>query len=75
MPMRRTAAMVAVTAAALLAVGAPPERVGTRRSAGAVSVFSGSGQGLRTPGTTFVQGGGGLGGTAEAFDAFGAALA
>jgi FG-GAP repeat len=58
-----------------LAVGAPLERVGTRRSAGAVSVFSGSGQGLRTPGRTFVQGGGGLGGTAEAFDAFGAALA
>jgi FG-GAP repeat len=58
-----------------LAVGAPLEGVSTRRSAGAVSVFSGSAGGVSTPGETFVQGGGGLGGTAEAFDAFGLALA
>jgi hypothetical protein len=57
-----------------LAVGAPGETVGTRRSAGAVSVFPASGGGALIPGRAFTQGGGGLGGVAEAFDFFGIAL-
>jgi hypothetical protein len=59
-----------------LAVGAPDETVGTLLSAGAVSVFEGFGGagGIVTPGPVFTQGGGGLGGTAEAFDGFGFAL-
>jgi FG-GAP repeat len=57
-----------------LAVGAPGETVGTRRSAGAVGVFSASGGGILTSGEAFTQGGGGLGGVAEAFDFFGSAL-
>jgi hypothetical protein len=59
-----------------LAVGAPIERVGSQQAAGAVSVFYASGGpgGVVTPGPAFLQGSGGLGGTAEAFDFFGAAL-
>jgi hypothetical protein len=57
-----------------LAVGAPIERVGSQQAAGAVSVFYASGGGALTPGPAFLQGSGGLGGTAEAFDFFGAAL-
>lgn len=57
-----------------LAVGAPIERVGSQQAAGAVSVFYASGGGVLTPGPAFLQGSGGLGGTAEAFDFFGAAL-
>jgi hypothetical protein len=57
-----------------LAVGAPLEKVGTRQSAGAVSVFYASGGAVLTPGPSFVQGVGGVGGTAEAFDFFGAAM-
>jgi hypothetical protein len=57
-----------------LAVGAPIERVGSQQAAGAVSVFYASGGGVLTPGQSFLQGSGGLGGTAEAFDFFGAAL-
>jgi hypothetical protein len=59
-----------------LAVGAPIERIGSQQSAGAVSVFYASGGpgGVVTPGPAFFQGSGGLGGTAEAFDFFGAAL-
>jgi FG-GAP repeat len=59
-----------------LAVGAPIERIGSQQSAGAVSVFyafGGSG-GIVSPGPAFFQGSGGLGGTAEASDFFGAAL-
>jgi len=58
------------------AVGAPIERVGSQQAAGAVSVFYASGGpgGVVTPGPAFFQGSGGLGGTAEAFDFFGAAL-
>ena len=56
-----------------LAVGAPDETVGTRLLAGAVSVFEASGGpgGVVAPGPVFTQGGGGLGGTAEALDEFG----
>jgi len=59
-----------------LAVGAPDETVGTRLLAGAVSVFEASGGpgGVVAPGPVFTQGGGGLGGTAEALDEFGFAL-
>ena len=59
-----------------LAVGAPDETVGTVVSAGAVSVYYASGGpgGVVTPGPVFTQGGGGLGGVAETFDDFGAAL-
>jgi FG-GAP repeat len=59
-----------------LAVGAPLEQVGSQQAAGAVSVFYASGGpgGVVTPGPAFLQGSGGLGGTAEAFDFFGDAL-
>ena len=60
-----------------LAVGAPVETVGSRAAAaGAVSVFPafGGGGGVVTPGPAFTQGSGGLGGTAETGDSFGAAL-
>jgi hypothetical protein len=59
-----------------LAVGAPIERIGSQQSAGAVSVFYAFGGpgGIVTPGPAFFQGNGGLGGTAEASDFFGAAL-
>jgi hypothetical protein len=58
-----------------LAVGAPTETVGGKADAGAVSVFFGSVTRLSgTARQTFVQGAG-VGGTAEAGDNFGAALA
>jgi hypothetical protein len=58
-----------------LAVGAPTETVGGRADAGAVSVFLGSASQLSgTAAQTLVQGSG-VGGTAEAGDEFGAALA
>jgi hypothetical protein len=57
-----------------LAVGAPLEKVGTQQSAGAVSVFYASGGGVFGAAETFTQDSPGLGGTAEAFDFFGAAL-
>jgi hypothetical protein len=57
-----------------LAVGAPLEKVGTLQSAGAVSVFYASGGGVLSAGEAFTQDTPGLGGTAEAFDFFGAAL-
>jgi hypothetical protein len=59
-----------------LAVGAPIERVGSQQAAGAVSVFYAFGGpgGVVMPGPAFLQGSGGVGGTAEAFDFFGAAL-
>jgi hypothetical protein len=57
-----------------LAVGAFGETVNGQAFAGAVTIFPGSTGGVRTPGRTFIQGVGGIGGTAEAFDAFGAAL-
>jgi FG-GAP repeat len=57
-----------------LAVGAPLEDVGTEEDAGAVTVFSASGGGVLTRGSPIVQGSGGLGGTAEAFDMLGIAL-
>ncbi len=57
-----------------LAVGAPVEKVGTLQSAGAITVFYASGGGVLGPGEAFTQDSPGLGGTAEAFDFFGAAL-
>jgi FG-GAP repeat len=57
-----------------LAVGAPLETVGTHQAAGALSVFYASGGGVLTPGPAFFQGSGGVGGTAESFDFFGAAM-
>jgi hypothetical protein len=58
-----------------LAVGAPTETVGGRADAGAVSVFLGSATQLSgTAAQTLVQGPG-VGGTAEAGDQFGSALA
>ena len=58
-----------------LAVGAPTETVGTSAGAGAVSVFLGSAIQLsETAAQTLVQGPG-VGGTAEAGDEFGSALA
>lgn len=57
-----------------LAVGAPVEKVGTLQSAGAITVFYASGGGGLGPGEAFTQDSPGLGGTAEAFDFFGAAL-
>jgi hypothetical protein len=58
-----------------LAVGAPTETVGTSAGAGAVSVFLGSAIQLSgTAAQTLVQGPG-VGGTAEAGDEFGSALA
>jgi hypothetical protein len=57
-----------------LAVGAPVEKVGTLQSAGAITVFYASGGGVLSPGEAFTQDSPGMGGTAEAFDFFGAAL-
>jgi FG-GAP repeat len=58
-----------------LAVGAPTETIGSTADAGAVSVFFGSASQLSgAAGQTLVQGPG-VGGTAEAGDLFGAALA
>jgi FG-GAP repeat len=58
-----------------LAVGAPTETVGTSADAGAVSVFFGSASQLSgAAGQTLVQGPG-VGGSAEAGDQFGSALA
>ncbi|MDF2744226.1 MAG: hypothetical protein K0S88_5603 [Actinomycetia bacterium] len=57
-----------------LAVGAPAEKVGTLQSAGAVTVFYASGGGALSVGEAFTQDSPGMGGTAEAFDFFGAAL-
>jgi FG-GAP repeat protein len=57
-----------------LAVGAPLESAGSAQAVGAVSVLYASGGGVLTPGPAFLQGSGGLGGTAEAFDFFGSAL-
>ena len=58
-----------------LAVGAPTETVGTSADAGAVSVFFGSASQLAgAAGQTLVQGPG-VGGSAEAGDQFGSALA
>jgi FG-GAP repeat len=59
-----------------LAVGAPLESAGSRQAVGAVSVFYASGGPGETvtPGPVFLQGSGGLGGTAEARDFFGTAL-
>ena len=55
-------------------MGAPLEKVGTLQSAGAVTVFYASGGGVLSPGESWTQDSPGLGGTAEAFDFFGAAL-
>jgi hypothetical protein len=59
-----------------LAVGAPLESAGSQQAVGAVSVFYafGGAGGTVTPGPVFLQGSGGLGGTAEALDFFGTAL-
>jgi hypothetical protein len=57
-----------------LAVGAPLERVGADQSAGLVSVFYASGGGGLGASESFTQDSPGLGGSAEAFDFFGAAL-
>jgi hypothetical protein len=57
-----------------LAVGAPLETVGTHQAAGALSVYYASGGGVLTPGPTFFQGIGGVGGAAESFDFFGSAM-
>jgi hypothetical protein len=59
-----------------LAVGAPLEQAGSQQAVGAVSVFNAFGGpgGTVTPGPVFLQGSGGLGGAAEAFDFFGTAL-
>jgi hypothetical protein len=58
-----------------LAVGAPGEDIGATGDAGAVTVLFGSAAGLTTGGSQTLFQGGGAGGTAEAGDAFGAALA
>ena len=58
----------------VVAVGAPLESAGSAQAVGAISVFYASGGGVLTPGPAFLQGSGGLGGTAEAFDFFGSAL-
>ena len=64
------------SAAADLAVGVPDEAVGSRVSAGSVNVLYGGTAGLSTTGDQiFSQGVGGLVGTSEAGDRFGAALA
>jgi hypothetical protein len=57
-----------------VAVGAPDETVGGRRSAGAVSVFNGPPSGLASERLLF-QGTAGIPGTPELGDLFGAALA
>lgn len=59
-----------------LAVGVPHEDVGATRNAGAVNVLRGSAGGLTgAGGQLFTENSSGLAGTAEAGDAFGAALA
>ena len=58
-----------------LAVGAPGEAVGSLSSAGAVNVLFGSADGLVPGADLFFQGSGGVGGTAETGDGFGAAVA
>jgi hypothetical protein len=59
-----------------LAVGAPGESVGSFESAGAVNVLYGSAAGLSGAGSQlFTQDTAGVGGAAEPFDQFGAALA
>jgi hypothetical protein len=58
-----------------LAVGAPGETVGSLPGAGAVNVLYGSEDGLVPSPQVFVQGSGGVGGTADAGDGFGAAVA
>src|SRR6266540_1796238 len=57
-----------------LAVGAPGEAVGSLTGAGALNVLLGSADGLQPSPVVFFQGGG-VGGTAERDDAFGAAVA
>jgi hypothetical protein len=58
-----------------LAVGVPAENVGAVQDAGAVNVLFGSAGGLTGAGSQlFTQDTAGVGSTAEAFDAFGAAL-
>lgn len=58
-----------------LAIGAPGEDIGATGDAGAVTVLFGSPGGLTTAGSQTLFQGGGAGGTAEADDAFGEALA
>src|SRR5215218_7101974 len=58
-----------------LAVGAPSEAVGSVAGAGAVNVLYGSGDGLMPSPEIFFQGSGGVGGTLDAGDAFGVAIA
>ena len=58
-----------------LAVGAPGEAVGGSAGAGAVNVLYGSADGLVPGADLFFQGSGGVGGTAERDDGFGAAVA
>jgi FG-GAP repeat len=58
-----------------LAVGAPGEGVGALSGAGAVNVLYGSADGLVPSADVFVQGSNGVGGTADAGDAFGVAIA
>jgi hypothetical protein len=59
-----------------LAVGAPGEDIGTTGDAGAVTVLFGSAAGITTAGAqTILQGSGGITGSAEALDQFGASLA
>jgi hypothetical protein len=58
-----------------LAVGAPLEDVGGAADAGALNVLYGSATGLEPSPDVFFQGSGGVGGSLEAGDQFGAALA
>jgi FG-GAP repeat len=58
-----------------LAVGAPGEAIGRLSGAGAVNVIYGSADGLVPGADVFIQGSGGVGGTAEPGDGFGAAAA
>ena len=57
-----------------LAVGAPGEGVGDAAGAGALNVLYGSATGLEASADLFTQGSGGVQGTAEADDNFGAAV-
>ena len=56
-----------------LAVGAPEEDVGTLVNAGAVNALYGSATGLQASADLFMQGSGGVAGSLEAGDRFGAA--
>jgi hypothetical protein len=58
-----------------LATGTPGESVGSTAEAGAVNVIFGSSTGLSTLDSIWYQGAGGVDGTAEAYDWFGAAVA